>query len=409
MSTATMVSMLRTLAFLTLAALCSAQSFTVLTSQMLDGQGAVLENQEIVIENGVIQKIGPLSRNPTAGRVYDLRGLTVTPGWIDTHVHLGWHYGENGKSEAGGPGGKEALGLTALYAAENAWLTLQAGFTTVQSLGAPVDAQVRDRVNNGSLPGPRILTSVRQLNERTGDADALRAAVKQLKNEGADVVKLFATTGLLSGGKASLTEAQLNAACGEAKAQGLRAVVHAIGDEGARFAINAGCTAIEHGDFLSDSTLQLMAQRGVYFDPNYLVLHNYLENRVHFDFKPEGLKGLADAIPLTTTVLKKARMHKVKVVLGTDAVAGAHGRNAEEFIYRVRDGGQPAMEAIISGTSMAAESLGLGAQIGSIAPGMQADLVAVDGDPVRDITAVRRVVFVMKGGKVWKDMVHAPR
>jgi imidazolonepropionase-like amidohydrolase len=291
---------------------------------------------------------------------------------------------------------------TALYAAENAWLTLQAGFTTVQSLGAPVDAVVRDRVNKGSLPGPRILTSIRQLNERTGDADAFRAAVRQLKADGADVVKLFATTGLLSGGKASLTEAQLNAACEESKAAGLRAVVHAIGDDGARLAVMAGCTAIEHGDFVEDATLELMAQRGTYFDPNYLVLYNYLENRLHFDFRPEGLKGLEDAIPLTTKVLKKAMQHKVKIVLGTDAVAGAHGRNAEEFIFRVRDGGQPPMDAIISATSLAAESLGLGGSIGAIAPGMQADLVAVDGDPIKDITAVRRVVFVMKGGTVWK-------
>ena len=401
--------MLRALAVLTAVTLCSAQSFTILTSRILDGKGSILENQEISVEKGVIQKIGPIRRNPTAGRVYDLRGLTVTPGWIDTHVHLGWHYGENDKSEAGGIGSKEAPALTALYAAENAWLTLQAGFTTVQSLGAPVDAQVRDRINKGALPGPRVLTSMGQLNERTGDADALRAAVNKLKADGADVVKIFATTGLLSGGKASLTEAQLNAACAEAKAQGLRAVVHAIGDDGARFAISAGCTAIEHGDFLSDATLELMAQRGVYFDPNYLVLYNYLENRVHFDFKPEGLKGLEDAVALTTTVLKKARSHKVKIVFGTDAVAGAHGRNAEEFVYRVRDGGQPAMEAIVSATSTAAESLGLGGQIGSIAPGLHADLIAVDGDPLRDITAVRRVVFVMKGGKVWKDTVHEPR
>ena len=389
-----------------LVAFCSAQSFVVLTSRVLDGKGAVLENQEITVENGVIQKIAPISRNPTAGRVYDLRGLTVTPGWIDTHVHLGWHYNEKGKSDAGGPNAKDP---PALYAAENAWLTLQAGFTTVQSLGAPVDAQVRDRVNQGALPGPRILTSIRQLTDRTGDAEAFRAAVKQLKADGADVVKLFATTGLLSGGTPTIKEAELNAACGEAKAQGLRAVVHAIGDEGARLAINAGCTAIEHGDFVTDATLELMAQRGVYFDPNYLVLYNYLENRAHFDFKPEGLKGLEDAIPLTTAALQKARAHKVKIVLGTDAVAGAHGRNAEEFVYRVRDGGQPAMEAIVSATSTAAESLGLASQIGSIAPGMQADLVAIDGDPLRDITSVRRVVFVMKGGKVWKDTVHAPK
>jgi imidazolonepropionase-like amidohydrolase len=401
--------MIRVLAFLVVTAVCGAQSFGILTSRLIDGKGAVLQNQEITIENGVIQKIGPIARNATAGRVYDLRGFTVTPGWIDTHVHLTWHYGLNGKSEAGGAGSKESPAVTAAFTAENAWLTLQGGFTTIQSLGAPIDAVIRDRINHGSLPGPRILTAMRQLNNSTGDANALRAAVRQLKVDGADVIKLFATTGLLSGGKASLTADQLNAACGEAKAQGLRSVVHAIGDDGARLAVLAGCTSIEHGDFVTGETLELMAQHGTYFDPNYLVLSNYIDNRAHFDFQPEGLKALKDSIPLTTAVLTKARQHKVKVVLGTDAVAGAHGRNAEEFIYRVHDGGQPAMEAIISGTSLAAESLGLGSQIGSIAPGMQADLVAVDGDPIRDITAVRRVVFVMKGGKVWKDTVHGPR
>jgi imidazolonepropionase-like amidohydrolase len=230
-----------------------------------------------------------------------------------------------------------------------------------------------------------------------------------LKTDGADVIKLFATTGLLSGGKASLSADQLNAACGEAKAQGLRAVVHAIGDDGARLSVLAGCTAIEHGDFVTGETLGLMAQHGTFFDPNYLVLFNYVENNIHFDFKPDGIKALQDAVPLTTEVLKKARAHKVKIVLGTDAVAGAHGRNAEEFVYRVRDGGQPAMEAIMSGTSVAAESLGLGSTIGSIAPGMQADLVAVDGDPLKDITAVRRVVFVMKGGKIFRDTTHSPK
>jgi imidazolonepropionase-like amidohydrolase len=149
-----------------------------------------------------------------------------------------------------------------------------------------------------------------------------------------------------------------------------------------------------------------MAQHGTYFDPNFLVLHNYLDLRTHFNFPEASLKALEAAIQPSAEVLQKARAHKVKVVLGTDAVAGAHGHNAEEFIYRVRDGGQPAMEAIVSGTSVAAESLGLGDKIGTLAPGFEADIVAVEGDPLADITAVRHVVFVMKGGQVWRNQVR---
>jgi len=154
---------------------------------------------------------------------------------------------------------------------------------------------------------------------------------------------------------------------------------------------------------VTDATLQLMAEHGTYFDPNFLVLHNYLDNRAHFNFPEASLKAVAAAIQPSADVLQKARAHKVKVVLGTDAVAGAHGRNAEEFVYRVQDAGQPAMEAIVDATSVSAASLGLGDKIGTLAPGFEADIVAIEGDPLKDITAVRHVVFVMKGGKVWRN------
>ena len=247
-----------------------------------------------------------------------------------------------------------------------------------------------------------MLTSLRQIQNRSGDPDALRALVKRTKDEGADVIKLFATTGLGAGGDQSMSDAQIQAACGEARANGLRSVVHAIGDAGARAAVVAGCTAIEHGTFLKDETLSLMAERGTYFDPNLLVLHNYLDNRSGFDFTPQALETLEKGIAPTIDVLRRARAHKVKIAFGTDAVAGAHGRNAEEFVYRVRDAHETAMDAIVSATSTSAESLGLGNRIGAIAPGMDADLVATDGNPIDDITAVRRVVFVMKGGRVYK-------
>jgi imidazolonepropionase-like amidohydrolase len=203
-----------------------------------------------------------------------------------------------------------------------------------------------------------------------------------------------------------MTDAQIQAACGEAKAAGKRSLVHAHASDGARAAVLAGCTAIEHGTMLDDGVLELMAARGTYFDPNFLVLHNYLDNKPKFlgigNYTEEGFAYMQKALPLIADVMRRAMAHNVKILLGTDAVAGAHGRNAEEFIYRVRDGGQKPMDAIVSGTSLAAESLGMGDRIGAIAPGMEADMVATLGNPAEDITAVRRVVFVMKGGKVYK-------
>jgi imidazolonepropionase-like amidohydrolase len=233
--------------------------------------------------------------------------------------------------------------------------------------------------------------------------EALRKLVRQTKDEGADLIKLFATAGLGAGGGQNISDEQIQAVCGEAKAVGLRTVVHAIGDSGVRASVLAGCTSIEHGTFIKDETLDLMAQHGTFFDPNFLVLHNYLDNRGSFTFTPEALATLEKGIPPTIDVLQRARKHNVKIVFGTDAVAGSHGRNAEEFVYRVYEAHDKPMEAIVSATSVSAESLGMGKQIGTAAAGFDADLVATDGNPVDDITAVRRVVFVMKGGKVYRN------
>jgi imidazolonepropionase-like amidohydrolase len=166
----------------------------------------------------------------------------------------------------------------------------------------------------------------------------------------------------------------------------------------------AGCTGIEHGAFLDDATLELMHDRGIFFDPNFLVFHNYLDNKPKYlgisNYTEAGFTSMVKVLPELGNALRRARAHQVKVVLGTDANAGAHGRNYEEFIYRVKEGGDKPMDAILSGTSVAAESLGLGGRIGRVAPGFEADLVAVEGNPLDDITAVRRVTFVMKGGRV---------
>jgi len=401
--------LLRALLPLLSAALCLAQSparITIHADTLLDGRGAILHNQQIVVEGSKILSISPSKSKSD----YDLRGLTVMPGWIDTHIHLNWHMDANNRSVSGGGKPED----NALYTAEDAWITLLGGFTTVQSVGAAIDGNVRDMVNRGFLPGPRILTSLIQIQgaarnpetrqQEPQTVEALRALVRKTKEDGADVIKLFATTGLGAGGNQSMTDEQIQAVCSEARAVGLRSVVHAIGDAGARAAVLAGCTSIEHGTFLKDETLDLMAQRGTYFDPNLLVLHNYLDNRASFTFTPQALDTLEKGIAPTEDVIRRARAHNVKLTFGTDAVAGSHGRNAEEFIYRVRDAHDNPMDALMSATSLSAESLGLGKEIGTLAPGFQADLVATAGNPIEDIGAVRRVVFVMRAGKIYKNV-----
>ena len=380
-----------------------AQTIVIRTSAVIDGNGHVLRDQEIVIENGRIARIAAAKRKPTI----DLTGMTVMPGWIDTHVHPTWYFNQDGRLEQGpGRNSKSSPQQAALFSAANLYATLLGGFTTVQSVGAELDADLRAGIARGGIAGPRLITSLRSINENTGDPEKIREYVRKMKVDGADLVKLFATASIRDGGKMTMTVEQINAACGEAKAQGLRTLVHAHSSDGARAATLAGCTSIEHGTFLDDATLELMAKNGTYFDPNFLVLHNYLDNKAKFlgigNYNEEGFAAMERGLPLVAEVLKRARKHHVKIVLGTDAVAGSHGRNAEEFVYRVKDGGDTPEDALASGTSVAAESLGMAGKIGAIAAGMEADLVAVKGDPLKDITAVRRVGFVMKGGKVYR-------
>jgi imidazolonepropionase-like amidohydrolase len=395
----------RPLALFLLAATAFAQPLIVKTGALIDGKGRVLRNQEITIENGRITRVAPATHKPTL----DLSTLTVMPGWIDTHVHLGWYFNKEGRLEQGpGRGAKTTAQQAALFTAANARATLMGGFTTVQCLGMAIEGDIRYMTERGDLAGPRVLTSLRTISENTGTPEQIRAYVRKMKEDGSDVVKLFATASIRDGGKMTMTPDQINAACGEAKAVGLRSVVHAHSSDGATAAVNAGCTAIEHGTFLDDATLDLMARKGVYFDPNFLVLHNYLDNKPGFqgigNYNEEGFAAMEKGLPLVADVIRRARAHHVKIVLGTDAVAGSHGRNAEEFIYRVKDGGEKPMDVLMSGTSIAAESLGMADKIGSIAEGMQADLVAVEGNPLDDITAVRHVLFVMKGGRIYKNV-----
>jgi imidazolonepropionase-like amidohydrolase len=403
------LGLVRSLA-LTVPALCLSPSpafsqpppiITVHAPLILDGRGGVLKNKTLLIQGGRILRIDPA----TKGNVYELTGLTLMPGWIDTHVHIGYHFAPNGKYQVA----PEPPEVAVLYSLENAWATLQAGFTTVRSLGAPLDGTLRDALNRGTLPGPRLLTSLGYLTEKSGDPEQIRARVRQMIIDGADVIKIFATKSIREGGAQTMSDAQIQAACDEAKGMSRRSVVHAQGSAGAKAAILAGCTSIEHGNALSDDVLDLMAQKGAYFDPNVgVVLQNYLKNKDRFlgigNFDEAGFGFMERGIPTGLDTFRRALAHHVKIVFGTDAVAGAHGHNAEEFVVRVQQGGQKPMDAIVAATSMSAESLGMADRIGSIGPGMDADLVAVDGNPLEDITAVRRVIWVMRGGKVMVNL-----
>ena len=376
----------------------------IAASTILDGKGRVLHDTRIVIEGSKIVAI-----DPKAGPVdYDLRGLTLMPGWIDAHVHITWSFGNDGKNA--GPG--ETTQDAAYRAASNAWVTLMAGFTTVQSVGSPNDIPLRDAIAKGSVPGPRILTANQALvgqGERSGTPDEIRAFVRKQKEAGADLIKIFAAQSIRQGGGMTLSQDQLTAACDEAKKVGLRTLVHAY--KGAvRAATIAGCTQIEHGTLATDDDLKLMAAKGTYLDPQAgLVIENYLLNREKYlgtpGYTAEGFAAMERILPLNHELVSRAsKTRGLKIVFGTDAVAGAHGRNAEEFIDRVRDGGVDPMTAMVSANSLGAEAMGLSDQIGTIATGLQADIIALDGDPLKDITAVRRVAFVMKGGVVYKNV-----
>lgn len=388
-----------------LAAHSRAEPITVAAGVLLDGHGGRAVQKLVTIDGGRITAV----RARVAGdgpATVDLSRYTVLPGLVDTHVHIAWHFDADGRSHDDEDRG-ESSAATALFAAENAARTLRAGVTTVQSLGAAIDGPLRDALLRGELVGPRLLTSLDPLADETLSPDQLRAAVRDRKARGADLIKIYASRSIRDGGGPTMTAQQLEAACGEARAQGLRTAVHAHGPESARRAAAAGCGSIEHGVLLDQATLDFLAAHDTTFDPNiHLIFRNYFENKAHFlgtgNFTAEGFAQMEKAVPLALAVFQKAiRTPHLRVVFGTDAVAGAHGRNAEELIYRVQAGGQRAADAIVSATSLSAASLGLGTETGTLERGYAADLIAVDGDPTEDITALRRVVFVMRGGRVY--------
>jgi len=378
----------------------------ILTAHALDGHGGTLENAHIGVADG---KITSLSA-PPGGMVIDLRRYTVMPGWIDTHVHLDSHWDRTGRiATESEPPMETAIGIAAA-----AWDTLMGGFTTVQTVGDPSEKPLRDAIRDHGFPGPRVLTSLGWV---VGTAettpDELREMVRERKAQGADLIKIFASSSQRVGATPTLTEAQLKILCDEARAVGLRSMVHAYRSQVAA-AARAGCGQIEHATYATREELQVAADAGTYISPQVgLVVQNYIEEKARYlgvgNYTEEGMQIMHRDMHYDFELCSlAAQLPSAKLVFSTDATAGAHGRNAEEFIGRVEYCGQTPMAALVSAQQVAAEALGMADQLGRLAPGYQADIIALDGDPLKDMTAVQRVVFVMRGGVVYKWTGGAP-
>ena len=380
-------------------AAAQSNDITIKARLVIDGKGQTMNDAVVMVRDGKIVRVGSGGGPATI----DLGQLTLLPGFVDTHVHIGWHFDAKGRYHAG----PEPADQAALYGAENAYVTLLAGFTTVQSVGAASDKPLRDAIARGVLPGPRLLTSLGQVSNAKLTPEEIRADIRKKKADGADLIKIFASASIRDGGVPTLTQEQVDAACGEARAQGLRSMVHAHSPESMLRAVRARCTVIEHGGLADAAALKALADAGIWFDPNIgLVTQNYLENRSRFlgigNYTEEGFAAMEKALGLKDAMFSAAlKTPGLKMVMGTDAVAGAHGQNAREPIERVKAGQKP-MAAIIGMTSAAAESMSLDKVTGSIAAGLAADLVAVEGNPLTDITALQRVRFVMRDGKIYK-------
>src|SRR5262249_45524679 len=360
----------------------SAETIVLRVGTALDGRGHILHDISIVIGDGKILRIDPNIPKMSKIQVYDLRAYTVLPGWIDAHTHPSWHFDAVGRLA----GQNEAKEQTAIATVANSWKMLAAGFTTVQSLGSPIDKDARDAIDRLELPGPRILTSLDPIfgrGDATGTPDELRAIVQKHSMDDADVIKVFASGSIREGGKPTLSQEQLNAICDDGKKPGLRVVVTASGPS-LPMAAAAGCTQVEHGLYATDDDLRFLAERRTYFDPQAgLVIQNYIDNKPHYlgigNYTEEAFAIMSKVLPEDQELFRHAiRTPGLKVVFGTDAVAGAHGRNAEEFIYRVQTCGQDPMAAMVSANSLGAEALGLQDRIGSIATGYDADIIALD-------------------------------
>ena len=359
-------------------------------ARMIDGRGHMITDAWIEVRDGRILRVGtpPQPRRPAT---HELGDATVLPGLIDAHLHVRQYTNASAT---------DTPGQAALARAGMLYATLMAGVTTVQTVGSPFDVELRDAVALGRIPGPRVLTAISPLRDTSLSIDSLRSFVRGLKARGADVVKIFASDGPLTAMQQTFSDAKLAAICGEANTQGLRTVVHAGEPQSVRAAILAKCTQIEHGTYATDDEFRLMAANGTIFDPQVcIVFRATLEDP---ELEASQRQEFSKALPHASEMFAHAlRIPGLKLVFGTDLSAPSHGRQWEELQCRVKAGESP-LAAITSATSSAAEALRLGDRIGTIKAGYDADLIAVRGDPVKSMEAMAHVVFVMRGGVLYR-------
>ena len=387
--------------------------------------GRVETQKTLVVSGGKIVEIRD-GWHGTGAQVVDLRDSFVLPGLIDSHVHLLFENGPNIELE----GFKKTSADLAFDGYGYARKTLRAGFTTVVDLGSDPDAMyaLRDAIAAGKVDGPRIIAAggvsahgghgdihgyrpdVMKLFSSPGlcsGADDCRRAVRQAVQRGADVIKTASTGGVMSNTAAGvgkqMTDDELKAIVETAHSMGRQVACHAHGADGVNAALRAGVDSIEHGTYIDAESVRMMKAQGTYLVPTLLAGDTVRRQAETADWMPENVKVKARQVgPNMVAALRRAREGGVKVAFGTDSAVSPHGQNAREFSLMLQSGYSP-LDAIRSATVWGAAHNRLSDQVGSLAPGKAADLIAVKGDPLSDVTELERVSFVMKGGKPVAD------